>query len=84
MPARLSVPMRNVQNVIGIVVRRPPMRRMSKVFVAWFTDPLPRKSSALKKACVKRWKIADGVPEYAQRQHHVAELAESSNTRARA
>ena len=38
--------------------RSPPMRRMSKLCVAWLTEPAPRKSSALKKACVNRWKIA--------------------------
>jgi hypothetical protein len=26
--------------------------------MAWMTEPAPRKSSALKKACVMRWKIA--------------------------
>jgi len=32
--------------------------------VAWITDPLPRKRSALKKAWVMRWNIAaSGAPE---------------------
>ena len=62
MPERLSVPIRNVQKVIGITVRRPPISRMSNVLVAWFTEPLPRNSSALKKACVNRWKIATAYP----------------------
>ncbi|MNC97161.1 hypothetical protein D3C83_147260 [compost metagenome] len=57
-PDRLRLPMRNVANVMGIILRRPPMSRMSKVLVAWLTLPEPRKSSALKKACVTRWKIA--------------------------
>ncbi len=58
MPERLRLPITNVQNVIGIDLRRPPMRRISNVFVAWFTEPEPRKSSDLKNACVIRWKIA--------------------------
>src|SRR3990172_3102062 len=31
---------------------------MSNVPVAWFTEPAPRNSNALKKACVNRWNIA--------------------------
>ena len=32
------------------------MRRMScSSFMPWMTEPLPRKSRALKKACVIRW-----------------------------
>ena len=57
-PASEAAPTTKVTNVIGIVRRRPPMRRTSKLFVAWLTEPAPRKSSALKQACVSRWKIA--------------------------
>src|SRR3972149_4826173 len=35
---------------------------MSNVPVAGFTEPAPRNSSALKKACVNRWKIAATSP----------------------
>ena len=39
--------------------RSPPMSFfMSKLCTAWLTEPEPRKSSALKKAWVKRWKMA--------------------------
>ena len=44
--------------VIGIFLRRPPMLRMScSPSSAWITLPAPRKSSALKKACVITWKM---------------------------
>src|SRR3990172_3590104 len=46
-----------VQNVTGSFRRSPPRRRMSCSSVAWMTDPDPRKSSALKNACVPRLKI---------------------------
>ena len=53
-----------VQYVTGILRRSPPIFRMSCSFpVAWMTEPDPRKSSALKNACVARWKIAaTGAP----------------------
>ena len=44
------------------MARRPPISRISNVFVAWFTEPLPRNSNALKKACVNRWKTATAYP----------------------
>ncbi len=47
---------RNVPCVIGILRRSPPISRMSLVCTAWITLPAPRKSSALKQACVARWK----------------------------
>ena len=51
--------MRNVQNVTGISRRSPPIWNM---LCSWcsarITAPAPRKSSALKKACVMKWKIA--------------------------
>ena len=51
----------NVQNVIGMNLRRPPISFfMSKEWCEpeWLTDPAPRKSSALKNAWVKRWNTA--------------------------
>ena len=37
----------------------PPMRRMSCSWcMAMITEPAPRNSTALKKACVMRWNIA--------------------------
>ena len=45
--------------VTGISFRSPPNCRMSMTFpIACMTDPEPRKSNALKKACVTRWKMA--------------------------
>ena len=38
------------------------------------TEPAPRNSSALKKACVNRWKIAAPIGADAERHEHVAEL----------
>ena len=61
MPASASVPIMNVQNVIGMYLRRPPMSFfMSKEWCEpeWLTEPAPRKSSALKNAWVKRWNTA--------------------------
>ena len=42
---------------------------------AWITEPEPRKSSALKKAWVKRWKTATPKAPTPAGQEHVAELA---------
>ena len=69
----------NVQNVIGMYLRRPPMSFfMSKEWCEpeWLTEPAPRNSSALKNAWVKRWKTAGGPRADAERHHHVAELAD--------
>ena len=71
--------MMNVQNVIGMYLRRPPMSFfMSKEWCEpeWLTEPAPRNSSALKKAWVKRWKTAADPRADAERHHHVAELAD--------
>ena len=47
-----------VQWVHGSCGVRPPIRRMScSPDSAWITEPAPRKSSALKNACVIRWKM---------------------------
>ena len=52
-----SVAMNMVQWVIGMRRCRSPMLRMScSPLIAWITEPAPRNSSALKKACVKTWK----------------------------
>jgi hypothetical protein len=59
MPAMASQPTMNVTAVTGMNFRRPPMRRMScSPCSPWITDPEPRKSSALKNACVTMWKMA--------------------------
>ena len=55
-PARASVPTMNTTPVCGITRQSPPMRKMSLVPTAWMTAPAPRKSSALKTPCVRRWK----------------------------
>ena len=74
-PAMATQAQTMVQNVIGIFLRRPPMLRMScSPASAWITLPAPRKSSALKNACVIRWKMpAENAPA-AEAQEHVAEL----------
>ena len=54
-----SQPTMNVTAVIGMYLRRPPMRRMScSSCMPWITEPEPRNSSALKKAWVTMWKMA--------------------------
>lgn len=60
MPARLAAEMTNVQKVLGMTFRRPPMSStMSKLWwQAWLSEPAPRNRLALKKACVNRWNIA--------------------------
>ena len=58
-PAIASQPTMNVAAVIGMNFRSRPIRRMScSSCMPWITDPDPRNSSALKKACVTMWKIA--------------------------
>ena len=58
MPAMAITPAVMVQKVTGIRVRRPPILRMScSPPMAWMTEPAARKSSALKKAWVIRWKM---------------------------
>jgi hypothetical protein len=58
-PISANVPIVIIAQVIGIGLRTPPMYRMSCSWcIAWMTEPAPRNSSALKKACVKRWNIA--------------------------
>ena len=60
-PHSAAVPIMNVQNVMGMNLRSPPMSFfMSKEWCEpeWLTDPAPRNSSALKNAWVKRWKTA--------------------------
>src|SRR6185369_9153601 len=44
---------------MGMYLRSPPILRMSCSWCrAMMTEPAPRKSTALKKACVIRWKMA--------------------------
>ncbi len=63
-PISASVPMTLVQYVIGRYLRRPPILRMSCSWcIAMITEPAARNSSALKKACVIRWKMP---AEYAE------------------
>ena len=62
-PAMAKTPTLTTANVRGMRVRRPPMRSVSCSWcMARITAPAPRKSSALKKACVPRWKIAAVYP----------------------
>ncbi len=58
MPASDSAPTTQVKVVHGILRHRPPISRTSWVCVPWITLPAARKSSALKKAWVMRWKTA--------------------------
>ena len=55
---------------------RPSSACPARRAMAWITEPEPRKSSALKKAWVKRWKTADPEGAHAAGQEHVAELAD--------
>ena len=48
----------NTPCVQGSFLRRPPMMVMSpEPLMACITEPAQRNSPALKKACVKRWKM---------------------------
>ena len=59
MPASESAPARNAMCVRGITDFSPPIFRMScSPSRWWMTSPADMKSSALKNACVMRWKIA--------------------------
>jgi hypothetical protein len=59
-PAIASVAMSIVRCVFGSADLSPPIRSMScSPESAWITLPAPRKRSALKNACVMRWKIPD-------------------------
>ena len=59
MPEIASVAVMNVANVTGSFDLRPPIFVMScSPCWPWITLPAPRNSSALKNACVIRWKIA--------------------------
>ena len=64
MPAIAKVAMNMVQCVMGMRLCRSPILRMScSPLMAWITEPDPRNSSALKKACVKTWKTpAENAP----------------------
>ena len=57
-PAIASVAMPMVAAVTGMCLRSPPIFIMScSSAMPWMTEPEPRKSRALKKAWVIRWKI---------------------------
>ncbi len=58
MPQIASQQTTNTPCVQGSFLRRPPMMVMSpEPLIACMTEPAQRKRPALKKACVKRWKI---------------------------
>src|SRR5680860_1604243 len=59
MPESAKAAATSVQYVYGILLRRPPIFLMScSPETACITEPDPRNSSALKKACVTKWKMA--------------------------
>ncbi len=82
-PAMASVDATKVQYVMGMCLRRPPMKRMScarasswmRACMAWMTLPAPRKRQALKNAWVKTWKKPAANAPDADAQEHEAELA---------
>ena len=58
MPASAIDATTNVQKVVGMNFRMPPMSFfMSKLCTEWLTEPAPRNKQALKKAWVNRWKM---------------------------
>ncbi len=60
MPRIASHPSPNVTHVIIMSDARPPKRRMSTwSSMPCMTEPAPRNIPALKKPCVRRWKIAN-------------------------
>ena len=67
----------NPTAVSGMYLRSPPMVRMSWLSaMPWITEPAPRNSVALKKACATTRKIAARVGADAEGEEHVAELAD--------
>ena len=57
-PEMATVATSMVYQVTGSFRPSPPIfRRSCSPERAWITEPAPRKRSALKKACVTRWKI---------------------------
>ena len=66
-----------VAKVHGMYLRRPPILRMScSPPTPWMTEPAPRKSRALKKAWVIRWKTAGRVGGDSGGHEHVAQLGD--------
>ena len=58
-PIRAREPANAVKYVSGIYFLRPPILRISCSWcIAIITEPAARNKSALKKACVIKWKIA--------------------------
>ena len=83
-PAIASVAMNIVQYVVGIRLRRSPILRMScSPLIAWITEPAPRKSSALKKACVNTWNTpaANAPTPSARNMYPSCETVEYASTR---
>ena len=69
----------NVQNVIGMNLRSPPMSFfMSKEWCEpeWLTDPAPRKRQRLEERVGEEVEHRRGPRADAERHHHVAELAD--------
>jgi hypothetical protein len=57
-PISAREPIKKVQYVMGMYLRRPPILRMSCSWcIPMITEPAARNSSALKKACVIKWKM---------------------------
>ena len=48
---------RNVQWVIGIYLRSPPIVDISLLCTAWMMQPAPKNNRALNMACVNKWNI---------------------------
>ena len=57
MPAMARQEMRNVQWVMGMYLRRPPMSAISLEWTAWMMQPAQRNKQALNMACVNRWNM---------------------------
>src|SRR5215471_17477430 len=82
-PQIANQPAHIVSQVIGMYLRRLPMRRMS---CSWcrplITEPEPRNSCALKKACVITWKIAamNAPTPHARNMYPSCEMVEYART----
>ena len=63
MPAIDSAASVAIAKVIGINLRKPPRRRMSRVCVSWSMMPADMNSAALKVAWFRMWNIAAIAPK---------------------